>query len=507
VDTRPRGLTTAEYLGSLRDLLFLADVQPVAAVAPPSLLEEGFENDAETVKIDSDKLDRLDKAATLAIDIALSAGSASRRRLLSGCEPVAQGCARKVVSDFAGRAWRRSVDNADVDRLMTALSIAAGQGDPIEQGLKLALRMVLVSPNFLYRVELDGTSELHPIGPHDLATRLSYFLWASTPDSGLLERAASGTLRDPKVLSSEITRMLADKKAQTLVDSFAAQWLMLGKLAFAEPHATKFPAFNEALRHAMESETLQFVRAFLNLGGTEPARRVTDLFEADFTFANDVLAKHYGLPAMSGSSMRKVVLTGTTERFGLLTHASGLTAFSVPERTSPTRRGLFVLSRLLCTPIPPPPPDVDDALDETPAGVVNPTIRTALAAHVNKASCKGCHESMDAIGLAFEHYDAIGRYRAAYPGGTAIDATGVLPGDVRFNGARELSRVLKSDPRFASCFVRSMFSYALGRDGSAPADLTTIARLTDDFVRGGAHMKDLIPQIVASPAFTHRGQP
>jgi hypothetical protein len=286
-------------------------------------------------------------------------------------------------------------------------------------------------------VEIDppGVTKQHAISPYELATRLSYFLWASTPDDQLLAAAdatGAANLSKPTVFASEMNRMLADSKADALTSNLGGQWFNLRALATVDL-GNAFPSFDDALRAAMASETQLFFRNFL-----QGDRSVLDMFDAGFTFANDRLAKHYGLPTLVGSNMRQVSLTGT-QRFGLLSQASVLTLTSTSDRSSPVHRGKWVLDKLLCESPPPPPMNIP-SLEQTKARLpANATTRQLLEAHRAEPRCAGCHVEMDTIGYGLEHYDSIGAWRNAYANNT-IDATGELPGGIKFDGALQLSQ-------------------------------------------------------------------
>jgi hypothetical protein len=482
----------------------LSDTSAASSGLPPEAATDGFDNEARLLTVDDNAIDAYDTVASALVEQAFAAGSPSRQQIvtcdLSGADTS---CAPALISIFARRAWRRPVTPDEQADLMPALNDAQAQSDSIEEGVKLAFRMVLVSPNFLYRVEIDPPGAgLHSISPYELATRLSYFIWSSTPDDVLLSDAASGMLSQPGGVATEIARMLADPRADALVTNFADQWLNTRLLSdgIITPAPEAFPSFDSELQSAMVGETQAFFRFFLSTG-----RSVADMIDANFTFANQRLATFYGLAGVTGTDFQQVSLDGT-QRAGLLGQASILTATSLPIRTSVPRRGKWVLSKLLCTP-PGNPPNNVPPLDPNPPNVgPNPTPRQLLAPHEQKgSSCAGCHTLMDPIGFGLEHFDGIGAWRDTYAQGVAIDATGALPGGTAFDGEAQLAAVLKQDPRVERCFVQNLFTFAMGRSPTSAGDSAAIDELTSSFKNGGSKIQGLVSLIAASDAFQKRG--
>jgi hypothetical protein len=354
---------------------------------------------------------------------------------------------------------------------------------------------MLISARFVFRVELDPdpTSLLpHALDDFELASRLSYFLWSSMPDDALLDLAQQGTLHEDATLRQQIARMLADEKASALVDNFAGQWLFTRALDDHQPDAAAFPEFDDALRSAMRTETEQYFREFLFGQAT-----MDQFLTADFSFVNDRLAEHYGLPK-TGSDFERVSLAGT-DRKGLLTQGTLLMVTSYPTRTSPVKRGKWVLEQLLCSAPPPPPPNVPAlAMEDKPTG----SLRERMEAHRSNPVCSSCHTLMDPIGFGFEHYDGVGKYRDT-DNGFAIDASGMLPDGTAFDGPSQLADLLAADERLPACITRQLLTYALGR-GSEPFDDDDITAITDSFVSGGYRLPQLVELIATSDAFRRR---
>jgi hypothetical protein len=409
-----------------------------------------------------------------------------------------QACAQVILGRFAQRAWRRPVTADELTRLYGLVTLATQQNDTFEAGIQLALKAVLLSPNFLFRVEVDPdptSTNPHPLSDYELATRLSYFLWSSMPDDTLFQAAQAGTLHDPATLLGEVDRMLADPKAQALTDNFAAPWLNQRALALARPDATVYPSFDEALRGAMAAETQAFFQDFL--ANDESA---LDMMDAPFAYLNQRLASEYQLSGSFGSTVEKVMLDrDATHRGGLLTQASILTASSIATRSSIARRGKWVLTDLLCSAPPPPPPGVPPLPATPPPGE---TLRQQMEQHATTPACAGCHNVIDPIGFGLENYDGIGAWRTTDQG-SPIDASGTTSAGQRFTGPQELAAIIKSDPRLPACMVQKFFIYAFGRDVAAD-DSGSLSSIGGGFAGSGYRLKALIHQLVVSAAFTTR---
>jgi hypothetical protein len=405
-------------------------------------------------------------------------------------------CLRQIAERFGKRAWRRPLTAEELDRLVVLAQAGLDAGDDVESAMRAMLGSMLVSPHFLFRVELDpdpSSTAPHPLSDYELASRLSYFLWSSMPDDTLFEVADSGMLQDDATLAAQVQRMLDDEKASALLDNFAGQWLFIRALDDHTPDYATFPDFDDALRAAMRTETELFVREFLF--GDETLDR---LLTADFTFANDRLADHYGLPSPGGATLERVTLTGG-ERRGLLTQGSLLTVTSFPTRTSPVKRGKWVLEQLLCEPPPPPPPGVEGLTKEDmPTG----SLRERMEQHRSNPECAACHTSMDPIGFGFEQYDGIGTFRTRDQS-FAIDPSGMLPGGAAFAGPLELAALLASDARLPHCMAEQLFIYALGR-GPARHDQADLDAIAEGFVAGGHRFRQLAELVATSHAFRYR---
>ncbi|MGV3623534.1 MAG: DUF1592 domain-containing protein [Archangium sp.] len=409
------------------------------------------------------------------------------------CDPFSgAACVRTVVENFGRKAWRRPLTTAEVDKLVALVGIATANGDDVMKGLELALHATMLSPNFLFRVEADVNDTARPLDDHELAARLSYFLWASAPDAELLALADNGTLRAQ--LPAQVTRMLADPKSETLSTQFAGNWLWSRAVEEASPDPVLFATVNAALKHDMQKQTQEFFKTFYR-----EDRSALELLTAEDTFMNDRLASHYGLPLPGSNELQRVAQVPELRR-GLLGQAGFLTVTSQPTRTSPVKRGKWVLAQLLCMEPPPPPANVEAFAEAaTPTG----TLREQFEAHRSKPECKGCHQMMDPIGFGLENYDAVGRYRTEDNGGFAIDSSGELVDGRRFVGPSELSATLSHDPAFTQCMTRHLFTYALGR-APVNTDRCTLKQMNSAFEQSGYRLPALITALVTSDTFTSR---
>lgn len=423
-----------------------------------------------------------------------------REKLLI-CDPIADGdpCAREILGAFATRAFRRPVSADEVDRMMGLVDVARAEGDSIERGIELAIHGILTSPHFIFRPEIDAnpqSMEPHTLGDYEMASRLSYFLWSSMPDQTLFDAAKAGDLRDVAGIEEQVDRMIDDDKSDRFVENFAGQWLYTRNLKNHQPDYNYFPTYDEALGNAMRRETELFLREFLR-----EDLAVQEMLTAKFTFVNDRLAAHYGFDA-TGPEMVKVNVPDD-KRGGLLKQAGILTVTSYPTRTTPVKRGKWVLTQLLCDPPDPPPPGVEGLKTETvPTG----TIRERLAAHSEFEPCKSCHAVIDPAGFALEHYDGIGAWRTE-ENGFPVDATGKLPTGETFDGAEELAQLLTKDPRFTRCLTKQLMTYALGR-GVEEADAPFLEQIEADLPGRGNTLRGLMQLIATSEPFRmRRGEP
>src|SRR5690606_9915766 len=360
----------------------------------------------------------------------------SRARIFT-CRPSSDveelPCAEEILSTLARRAYRRPVTEEDLGLMLDFFESGSEQGD-FDSGIQNALRVMLANPAFIYRSEPDpadvAPGEIYPVDDLALASRLSFFLWSSLPDDELLRLAEQRKLSDPAVYEAQVRRMLEDPRSHALVDNFAGQWLFLRNLRSARPGIEDFPDFDENLRRAMLEETELFVESIIR-----EDRNVVELITADYTFLNERLARHYGVPGIYGSHFRRVPAPSEARR-GLLGHGSILTVTSYPNRTSPVLRGKWIMENVLGTPPPPPLPNVP-SLDENEPGGVARSVRERLAEHRANPVCASCHDALDPLGLALENFDAVGRWRLKEPGGV-VDASGRLADGTEVSGPIEL---------------------------------------------------------------------
>ena len=431
-------------------------------------------------------------------------GETESRRKIFVCRPDSaddETCAREILATLARRAYRRPVQDGEVQELLDLYRAGAASGS-FDSGIAMALQGILVSPDFLFRVERDPTDvapdTVFRVSDLDLASRLSFFLWSSIPDDELLDLAEHGRLNDPAVLESQVRRMLADSRAKSLVRNFAGQWLYLRNLRTARPDPKTFPEFDESLRLALQQE----VDLFLENVMLREDGRVADLLDADFTFLNGPLARFYQIPNVRGSHFRRVQLTDENRR-GLLGKGSILLVTSYPTRTAPTLRGKWVLENILGMPPPPPPPNVPSLKDDQE--VQGLTMRQRMEQHRANPACASCHAQMDPLGFALESFDAIGRFRDTMgEEETPIDVSGVLPDGRRFEGPAELRQILLSDPeQLATAATEKLLIYALGR-GLEHTDIPAIRKIVREAAAGDYRWSAIIWGIVKSMPFQMR---
>ncbi|MEX0679620.1 MAG: DUF1592 domain-containing protein [Pirellulales bacterium] len=408
--------------------------------------------------------------------------------------------AREIIGGVMARAFRRPVTPAEVDRVLSLVRMADREGENFNVAIGLGLQAILVSPHFLFRVELDpepnNPDAIRTISDDELATRLGYFLWSSMPDDELFTLARLGKLRSGDQLERQARRMLADPKAQALVENFAGQWLQLRNLQTAAPDKGHYPDFDESLRRAMRKETELFFAAIMR-----EDRSALDFIDGDFTFVNERLARHYGIADVKGEEFRKVQLD-PQKRGGVLTHASVLTVTSNPTRTSPVKRGKWILENILGTPPPPPPPDVPE-LKEEAAGELTGSLRERMEQHRAKPACAVCHNRMDPLGFGLENYDGIGAWRTS-EGPFEIDPSGELPGGQAFAGPQELKAILKArQDEFVRCLTEKMLTYGLGR-GVEYSDRGAVQDIVKTVEQNDYKFSSLIIAIVHSDPFQKR---
>lgn len=406
--------------------------------------------------------------------------------------------AKSALAAFATKAWRRPVKPDEVERLMKVYEFGARPTKSFESGIRLGVQAILVSPHFLFRIETDPGGKARPLTGYELASRMSYFVWASTPDARLMNLAKSGEILKPAVQEAEVTRMLKDPRAKALADNFAMQWLQLRKLQTFAPDPDRFPTWNEGLRKSMLGETLAFFGDVVRND-----RPVTAFLDGKFTYVDKNLATLYGIPGDFGSELRKIQLPADGPRAGLLTQGAVLTVTSNPTRTSPVKRGKWVLEALLGTPPPPPPPNVGDLGDDKKI-LTAASLRQRLEEHRKNAVCASCHKRMDPIGFGMENFDPIGRWRTGTKA-EPIDTAGVLPDGKRFSGPVELRKILvgKSD-RFVAALSEQMLTYALGR-GVSSADKCHVDTIVKETRAEGDRFSALVAAVVKSDPFRKRG--
>lgn len=438
-------------------------------------------------------------------------GDTPSRRAIFVCTPASNDlsseevCATEILSGLANRAYRRPLQQTDIDTLMDFYRIGRGDGQSgFDAGIQLAVERILISPDFLFRVEQDPLNVApatdYELSDLELASRLSFFLWSSIPDEELLSIAERGELQNPDILEAQTQRMLGDPRSSALVKNFASQWLYLRNLRSLVPDAVEFPEFDENLRNAFRQESELYFESLLR-----DDRSVLDLLGAGYTYVNERLAKHYGIEGVYGSHFRRVDLEGelAQQRGGILGQGSLLTATSYANRTSPVLRGKWVLTNILGTPPPPPPADVPD-LPENGADGLPATIRDRMIQHREDPNCAVCHLPMDPLGLALENFDAVGRWRDTGEANLAIDASGQLPNGTAFYGLNGLRNILldRSD-EFAGTVTEKLFAYAIGRPPEY-FDKPTVRMITRSAALDNYSWSSIIMGIVKSAPFRTR---
>jgi hypothetical protein len=411
-------------------------------------------------------------------------------------------CAREILSSLARRAYRRPVEAGDIDRLMPFFEEGRANGG-FEAGIQLALRRILASPSFAFRIEAEpegpASATSYAVSDTELASRLSFFLWSSIPDDELLTLAAEDKLSEPGTLRAQVRRMLADPKARALVENFAGQWLHLRNLDNINPNSDEFPDFDNNLRQGFKRETELFFASIVN-----EDRSLLDLMTADYTFVDERLARHYGIPHVYGSHFRRVQLgPELAARRGLLGKGGILMATSHADRTAPTLRGKWLLENLLGSPPPAPPANVPPL--ETEPGAAPTTIRERLESHRANPACASCHQVMDPLGFAMENFDAVGAWRTL-EAGRPIDSRGVFTDGSAIDGAAELREALLSDPTvFVDTVTQKLLTYALGR-GLQYYDMPVVRRLLEEARDDHYKFSEIVIGIVESAPFRMRAK-
>jgi len=430
-----------------------------------------------------------------------SPGETPSRKRIFTCRPAnAQqelSCARSILSTLTRSAYRRPVNDTDLETPLSFYQRGRNNGGNFEAGIESALQLILTSPEFLVRFEADPTNVAdgasYRISDLALASRLSFFLWSSIPDDQLIDVAASGKLRDARVLREQTLRMLRDPRADALTDNFAEQWLFLRNLKTTAPNLEAFPDFDDNLRQAMRQETKLFFGSIVR-----EDRSAMDLLNADYTYINERLARHYGIPGIYGSQFRRVQVTDEARR-GLLGHASILAVTSYPNRTSPVQRGKWILTNILGVPPSPPPPNVPP-LEDNAEGTQRRSLRERMELHRKDSVCAGCHKVMDPVGFALENFDAIGQWRARDDGST-IDPSGVLFEGSKVDGPVALRRMLTNRPEtFMGVMTEKMLTFALGR-GLDTHDMPTVRKIVAQAKTNNFRFSSLVTGIVESTPF------
>ncbi len=523
-----RRLNRNEYNNTIRDLLGV-EFRP-ADDFPSDDVGYGFDNIADVLSMSPILLEKYLQAAE-SIVLQVFADPLSREiverdsALPDGRGRSSRDGLAKDIRRLANRAFRRPITEQELEKLMQLADRAVesrdterrrnrdASGTPREVGqawenssLQTAMLAILTSPHFLFRIEndqsyqrnepnrIDASLQSRPLNDYEVATRLSYFLWSSMPDERLFQVAVSGTLRDPAVLASEVQRMLADPKARALVDHFAGQWLQLRDVDVLSPDPEKYPEFDEELRAAMRAETEQFFSSVMR-----EDRSVLDFLQADESFINERLARHYGMEGVRGQEFQRVELP--SQRRGILTHASVLMLTSNPTRTSPVKRGQWILTNILGEPPPPAPAGVEE-LDESAETLGS--LRERMEQHRSNVACAVCHRQMDALGFGLENFDGIGAWRDL-DGRFPIDPSGELPGNQTFSGPAELMQVLSGSRReaFCRCLTEKFLTYALGR-GLGPQDRCAVNQILEQLEAESFRFSALVTAIVSSDPFLYR---
>ncbi len=493
-------LNRAEYNNTVRDLVGV-DFNP-ANDFPIDDAGYGFDNIGDVLSMPPILLEKYLAAAEQVVDRAFQSPELKKKLLNPPPNPKfeKEKGGRAVLRAFAERAYRRPATDSELKRMQRLVDSAQKSGDGYDKGIQLAMEAVLVSPHFLFRIEMGAENEkptdFYGINDWELATRLSYFLWSTMPDEELFALARDGKLRKDDNLDKQVRRMLKDPKAAALVENFFDQWLQIRGLKTFTPNPEQFPTFNEPLRTAMQKETELFCGHVI-----KEDRSLLDFLDADYTFVNERLAKHYGMEGVQGDDFQKVTIKDN-RRGGVLTQASILAITSNPTRTSPVKRGKWILENILGTPPPPPPPSVPE-LKEGNEAALSGTLRQRMEQHRADPNCATCHQRMDPLGFGFENFDAIGAWRTQ-EGKHAIDASGVLPGDVKFNGPAELRAILKKrGGAFGRCLTEKMLTYALGR-GMERYDKCTLDEIAKNLAKENYKFSSLVLEIVKSDAFQKR---
>jgi Protein of unknown function (DUF1592)/Protein of unknown function (DUF1588)/Protein of unknown function (DUF1587)/Protein of unknown function (DUF1595)/Protein of unknown function (DUF1585) len=496
-----RRLNTAEYDNTMHDLL--GTNQTLAQAFPSDDVADGFDTIGAALSFSELLAEDMESATGTLVDEVLARPTADPLRAkIMLCEPTtanAATCLPQILGAFMKNAFRRPATSAEVQDIVSlAGSIQQSSGD-VMTGLKGAFKAVLLDPSFVYHVELGNptSTAATPLNDYELASRLSYFAWSTMPDSQLMAAADAAKLAPVgSDFDTQVERVLSDPKAQAFINRFSSQWLSIQDVSLVAPSDTLYPTFDQSLLSSIAPETTLFFQSLVN-----DALPLKTLLLADFSFVNARLATEYGLPG-GQTGFVKTSLKGTP-RIGFLTQDTFLTVTSQPDRTSPVKRGNWVLEHLLCDPPPSPPPNVPMLVTPTPDSGL--TVRAALEKHRSNPFCATCHTLMDPIGLGLENFDAIGAYRTQ-DNGQAVDASGTMPDGTMFSGAAQLANILASDPRYASCVAKQVLTYAIGRSFEADDGKAYAAGLGTPLAASGT-WPQLLRAVIKSKAFlTRRGE-
>lgn len=490
-----RRLNREEYRRTVRDLLGV-DFDPTKDF-PADDLGYGFDTVGDVLSLPPLLMEKYLAAARVIADRAVQGKERDRFVFVSrpGGAKKPRDAAREILTRLASRAFRRPAAADEVERLVKLFDVGEKHEPEFERAMALPLRALLVSPHFLFRVEGGAGDGVQPLTDWELATRLSYFLWSSMPDDELFELARKGALKDPAVLEAQAVRMLKDPRAAALAENFAPQWLQVRRLEEIQFDPKLFPAFDARLREDMIREVVLFFEAVLR-----EDRSVLDLLDADFTFVNDRLARHYGLAVSPGSGFQRVKLPDG-RRGGVVTMAAVLAATSDPDRTSPVKRGKWVLEAILGTPPPPPVPDAANLKPEPDDARL--TLRQRMERHRRDPNCASCHSRMDPIGFGLENFDALGAWRDR-DGNLPLDVSATLPDGRTFKGPVELKNLLKErKDDFVACLVEKLMTYGLGR-GVEYFDHPVVDEIVRAAARGGYRFSTIVTGIVKSYPFMNR---
>jgi hypothetical protein len=497
-------LNNLEYDNTIHDLLGVTSSARATFISDQ---KGDFDNSADTLIITDVSYEQYYAQADTVAGMAF-ADPALAARILT-CTPSSSTdttCTRQIIATFGLRAWRRPLESAEIDRLTKVATDATALGEDFAGSIKQVVTVMLAVPHFLFRIEIDPdptSTSRHALGPYELATRLSYLGWSTMPDAQLFALAGSGDILRDDVITTQLDRMLADPKGATFVESFAGQWLGMRALQSHQVEPTAFPDWDEPLRQAMVQEGLSYFQDFLVTN-----RSLGEFFTADINFVNERLARHYGFAGVTGAAPIKLTNSGD-QRQGFLGLAGFLTQSSFSYRTAPTLRGKWVLENLLCQTIAPPPPGVPKIDNEMAKDTASQSLNVSakLAEHRNNVKCAFCHKILDPIGLGLENFDAIGRFRTAYPNGDAVDASGEMPNGEKFSGIQQLTTIMARDTRFADCASDKAMTYALGR-AITDADQPFLDQIRYRWRDQGMSIRALLKAVVRSDTFRYRhGEP